>query len=133
MLIKQRKFMIQEIEAARKRLLDLTARNRLLNYRPSKIKTIEFEDCVTQTLFKTLVEEEKKMSFRSKVKVRIDQNSNENDDLLIHLFADDDAEDTNAGGSNIFVNINKEDVQSKLHKVSKLADSFFEEQGYSVL
>lgn len=133
MLIKQREFMIQEIEAARKRLLDLTARNRLLNYRPSKIKTIEFEDCAMQTLFKTLVEEEKKMSFRSKGKVRIDKDSSETDDMLIDLFASDDAEDTRADGSSIYVNINKEDVQSKLHKVSKLADSFFEEQGYSVL
>lgn len=125
--------MIQELEAARKRLLDLTARNRLLNYRPSKIKTIEFEDCSVDALYKNLIEEEKKMSFRSKGNERKKHEANQQDDLLFDIFARDDSDESEVSSSFICVNINKEDIQSKLHKVSKLADSFFDEQGYSIL
>jgi len=133
MLTDQREYMIQELEAARKRLLDLTARNRLLNYRPSKIKTIEFEDCSVDTLYKNLIEEEKKMSFRSKGNARKKNDTKQQDDILFDIFASDDSEESEVSGSYIHVNINKEDIQSKLHKVSKLADSFFDEQGYSIL
>lgn len=133
MLTDQREYMIQELETARKRLLDLTARNRLLNYRPSKIKTIEFEECSVDTLYKNLIEDEKKMSFRSKGNARKKNDTEQQDDILLDIFASDDSDESEVSGSFIHVNINKEDIQSKLHKVSKLADSFFDEQGYSIL
>ncbi|NLK49277.1 MAG: DUF4011 domain-containing protein, partial [Candidatus Cloacimonetes bacterium] len=110
---------IKELELNRKRLLDLTGRNRLLNYRPSKVKTIEFVNSSFQALYTNLVENERKMAFRSY-----------SPSIELDILA---AESVEIDDSYIYVEIKKEELQPKLHKISKMAESFFEEQGYSIL
>ncbi|HWD41720.1 MAG TPA: DUF4011 domain-containing protein [Fimbriimonas sp.] len=53
----------RQIDGLRKKLLDLTLRNRMLNYRPSKRLSIEIVDEDSSYLHRMLVEEGKKMSF----------------------------------------------------------------------
>ncbi len=132
MITDQRELLVQELEAARKRLLDLNLRNRLLNYKFSKVKTIDFENCSIESLLKKLIEE-KKISFRSTGLQNAKDELEDQDDIWIDPFINDDREESKADGSVIYVNIKKEDIQSKLHRISKLADSFFDEQGYSIL
>ena len=53
-----------QLQAARQRLLDLTRRNRLLNYRPSKRRTIRVIDEIPKEIFDILVLQEKVMQFK---------------------------------------------------------------------
>jgi len=56
----------QELEISRKRLLDLTMRNRLLNYRPAKSKTLKIIDKVPAEVYDILVQNERQMEFKPK-------------------------------------------------------------------
>lgn len=56
----------QELEISRKRLLDLTMRNRLLNYRPAKSKTLKIIDEVPAEVYEILVQNERQMEFKPK-------------------------------------------------------------------
>ena len=53
----------QALDVARRDLLDLGLRNPLLNYRPLKARGVEVISAVSSELFKTLVTEEKKLTF----------------------------------------------------------------------
>ena len=55
---------IKELELARSRLLDLTMRNRLLNFRPTKRSTIEVINGFPSAVYDRLVINERKMRFR---------------------------------------------------------------------
>ena len=54
---------LRQLEQSRRLLLDLSLRNRLLNYRPSKVRTVEIVDESGPEVFRTLVAEEKAMTF----------------------------------------------------------------------
>ena len=58
----------RQLEAARRKLLDLTMRNRLLNYRPSKARTIKVVDEVPKEIYDILVLHERNMQFLPKAK-----------------------------------------------------------------
>ncbi|MCC7433464.1 MAG: DUF3320 domain-containing protein [Methanoregulaceae archaeon] len=55
-----------QIEALREKLLDLTLRNRMLNYKPSKRLSVVIEGEDSQTLYSLLVDEGKRFSFIGK-------------------------------------------------------------------
>jgi very-short-patch-repair endonuclease len=55
----------RELEAARQRLLDLTLRNRLLNYRPSALRSIRVTGELPAEIYEALVLREKAMEFRA--------------------------------------------------------------------
>ncbi len=75
-----------QIEALREKLLDLTLRNRMLNYRPSKRLSIVIEGEESTALFTLLVEEGKRFSFVGKPDP-LREGAQSNPDLL---GADDD-------------------------------------------
>ena len=54
---------ITELEELRSRLLDLTLRNNLLNYKPSPGRSIEVIDCDPASIYRALVLEEKGLKF----------------------------------------------------------------------
>jgi hypothetical protein len=56
----------RQLQAARQRLLDLTMRNRLLNFRPTKRKTIQGIDEIPREVFDILALQERVMEFRAK-------------------------------------------------------------------
>ncbi|HYC58056.1 MAG TPA: DUF3320 domain-containing protein [Thermoanaerobaculia bacterium] len=55
----------RELESARQRLLDLTLRNRLLNYRPSALRSIRVTSELPAEIYDALVLREKAMEFRA--------------------------------------------------------------------
>ncbi|HYI13084.1 MAG TPA: DUF3320 domain-containing protein [Thermoanaerobaculia bacterium] len=55
----------RELEAARQRLLDLTLRNRLLNYRPNALRSIRVTGELPAEIYDALVLREKAMEFRA--------------------------------------------------------------------
>ena len=67
------------MEIARQSLLDLTMRNRLINFRPSKSSTIKITDEIAREVYDILVLQEKAMSFLPKKdKVGEINNANQN-------------------------------------------------------
>jgi len=58
----------RELEAARQRLLDLTLRNRLLNYRPSALRSIRVIGELPAEIYDALVLREKALEFRGTTK-----------------------------------------------------------------
>lgn len=58
----------RQINQLRQRLLDLTMRNRLLNFRPTKLSTIKLVDEVPMEIYDILVLQEKVMRFKPKPK-----------------------------------------------------------------
>jgi len=56
---------VDHIEDARKKLLDLTLRNRLLNYRPTKARTIKILNANPEDIYEILVLKEKSIQFRA--------------------------------------------------------------------
>jgi very-short-patch-repair endonuclease len=57
---------VKQLYAARHNLLDLTMRNRLLNFRPTKLKTIPLLDIIPREVYESLVLREKTMEFLAK-------------------------------------------------------------------
>ena len=55
----------KQLESARQRLLDLTFRNRLLNFRPSKRRSIQIIDEIPREIFDILVLNERVMDFKA--------------------------------------------------------------------
>lgn len=55
----------KQLEAARQQLLDLTMRNRLLNYRPSKINSLKVVDEIAAEIYDILVIRENIMEFQA--------------------------------------------------------------------
>src|SRR5215467_12820264 len=54
---------LRQLQAARQNLLDLTMRNRLLNFRPTKLKTIQLINAMPPEIYDSLVLHEKVMEF----------------------------------------------------------------------
>ena len=126
-----------QLRAARQRLLDLTGRNRLLNYRPSKRRTIHVIDEIPREIFDILVLQEKTMHFKP---------SEISKEEIPSLFEEGELEEY-APLSNLRdteplkhhidrllqTNLTKEELHKKLSYIHRQADTVFREQGYSVL
>lgn len=134
----------KEIEAARKRLLDLTMRNRLLNYRPSKAKTLKIVDELPSQVYKILVQDNKVMDFKARLKKQSEVAQQELDDDDDGLTTEESAKlwqvptrgnglDARHTDKYLDTLLDPESLQKRLFKIHSLAASFFEEQGYSVL
>ena len=59
----------QQLESARQRLLDLSMHNRLLNFRPTKAKTLHITDEIPSEVYDSLVLQEKSLAFRPRREV----------------------------------------------------------------
>ena len=126
----------EQLQAARERLLDLTLRNRLLNFRPSKRRTIQVVDEIPKEIFDILVLQERVMRFKPSERpveeaIPLLLEEDENSELLPWL---QDTETTYHHTDQLLqTNLVNEELQKRLYYVHHQARSVFEEQGYSVL
>jgi hypothetical protein len=143
----------KQLQAARQRLLDLTMRNRLLNFFPTKRKTIQVIDEIPREVFDILVLQERVMEFRAKPMQQQDE-----DDEFSHtptLFAEVSGrtpDSADADSSQLWqllpqatdladhhtdrflqTNLESEELQKRLYYIHQQARLVFEEQGYTVL
>lgn len=130
----------KQLQSARERLLDLTLRNRLLNFRPSKRRTIQVVDEIPKEIFNILVLKERVMQFKPAEQPR--------EEIIEDIVSPSKAADV---GSELLpwlqepetayhhtdrllqTNLVSEELQKRLYYVHHQARSVFEEQGYSVL
>ena len=82
----------RQLQAARQRLLDLTMRNRLLNFRPTKRKTIQVVDEIPREVFDILVLQEKMLTFRAAPLEQQDAADDSATTLSLFTASQDDAQ-----------------------------------------
>ena len=125
----------QELHAAREKLLDLTLRNKLLNYKKSKLRTIQVIDEIPKEIYDILVLNEQRMHFKHRDKHEIElscgpPDDNENVEMPWLYVEDVSIHQTD---KLLQTDLSIEDLQKRLYYIHQQARSVFEEQGYSVL
>ena len=130
----------KQLQSARERLLDLTLRNRLLNFRPSRRRTIQVVDEIPKEIFNILVLKERVMQFKPSERP---QEEIIEDIASLSEPVDADSEllpwlqETKTAYHHtdrlLQTNLVREELQKRLYYVHHQARSVFEEQGYSVL
>jgi hypothetical protein len=127
-----------KLENARRDLLDLTTRNRLISTSRSSTRSgrLEIEDELAEEVFRILVQEKKAMSFLARPK---DSDAGEaNVDLLFQPEDDDEQEESGAVADrhvdrSLQTTLTSEKLQRKLLKLYYDARTFEEEQGVNIL
>jgi hypothetical protein len=144
----------QELEASRKRLLDLTMRNRLLSHRRSKTKTLHIVDEIPAEVYDLLVINERQMEFKPKTPSlngargdffpdndQVEDQETDRDDALkaeeISVVWSRPPQNSVTASRHtdrfLQTSLDPEALQKRLYYIANLAQSFFEEQGYSIL
>ncbi len=130
-----------KLDDTRKDLLDLSARNRLINTRRSSIRSsrLDIIDELADEIFRILVADERKMSFLAKPESNDNPESIDNDDdLLLFTQPDEENEETDDVAARhtddkLQTKLDSEALQKKLLKISYEARSSEEEQGVNTL
>ncbi len=125
----------KQLEEARQRLLDLTGRNRFLNYRPTKRRTIKVIDENPREVFDILVMKERVMQFKPSEKPKEEMPSLfEDEEETAPLPWLQEAEPAQHHTDRILqTELAKEELQKRLYYIHQQARSVLEEQGHSVL
>lgn len=138
-----------QLKKARQNLLDLTMGNRLLNYRPTKMKTIGVVDGDPRETFKRLVLQERTMEFRPQKEDQLSIKSSEtlssegstldHEEYSSHSWSiwseSDSLETRESSHTDGFLQtaLDSERLDQKLLHVSRQAYTVLEEQGYNAL
>ena len=120
-----------QLQAARQNLLELTGRNRLLNFRPSKRRSIQVIDEIPKEVFDILVLSERTMQFKPSEKAA---SESEEDASARMPWSDDNTEPAeHHTDRHLQTELPRDELQKRLYYIHQQARSVFEEQGYSVL
>jgi len=128
-----------QLEQARQKLLDLSMRNRLLNYRPSKQRSITVVGEAPAEVYEILVLKEKPLHFRPTKQKRLepDQEPAEFEEIEEPLGADewDEVADTAAHHIDRYLDtpFDEDALSKRLFHVYHEGHTLIEEQGYSVV
>ncbi|MCY3551621.1 MAG: DUF3320 domain-containing protein [Candidatus Poribacteria bacterium] len=127
----------EAVRMARQRLLDLTLNNRLLNYRPSRRRTIQVVDEIPREIFDILVLQPKTMQFKpseiSEEEIRSLFKEEELDEYSPFLNLQNAELPKHHTDRLLQTDLTKEELYKKLSYVHRQAETVFREQGYSIL
>lgn len=133
-----------KFDALREKLLDLTMRNQLLNFRP-RTRVIKVVDEISTEIYDILVLQEKKMQFLPKPEKDqeiINEESEEDDsvemeeeesDILWELPPPDLEVDDRHKDLFLQTKLEPKELQKRLFNIFQRAKTVFEEQGYNIL
>ena len=146
---------VRQLQAARQNLLDLTMRNRLLNFRPTKLKTIQLIDAMPAEIYNSLVLREKAMEFLPRPVMLEDEDTDDEDTKAQDLFAGLEENSAHSDQANasapqqlpspeavgaeshedrfLQTALASDELQKRLFCVYQQARSVFEEQGQTIL
>src|SRR5215471_6589764 len=137
-----RKKIEEELAAARQRLLDLTMRNRLLNYRPSKARSIRVVDEIPREVYELLVIDPHSLEFRGRAERTLEletsqpsaDSANGNGEIA-SLWRPPADEIVTPRHTDRFLetSLDSEGLLKRLFYVRQESESVLEEQGYSIL
>ncbi|MFW5940662.1 MAG: DUF4011 domain-containing protein [Chloroflexota bacterium] len=126
-----------KLETAREELLDLSLRNKLINYRPLKTKGLEVVDELPQEIFRILVVESQAMSFLPAPEEESEDTEPENQDTA--LLAQPEDEDNGNGVAErhsdrrLQTAYTSARLQKRLLSTFYAARTYIEEQGVNIL
>ena len=127
----------EAVRRARQRLLDVTLNNRLLNYRPSRRRTIQVVDEIPKEIFDILVLQPKTMQFKpseiSEEEIRLLFEEEALNEYLPLPNLPDTGPLKHHTDRLLQTNLTKEELLKKLSYVHRQAETVFREQGYSIL
>jgi len=128
--VKQVEFEIKrELHKARQRLLDLTLRNRLLNFKSMERRTIKVINEIPNEVFDILVLQERVMQFRPSEKPAEGRMSLFDEDTAVLPWWEDTESEEHHTDRFLQTELAKEDLQRRLYYTHQQARSVFEEQG----
>jgi len=117
-----------DLEELRNRLLDLTLRNNLLNYKPSAARSIEIVSSHLAGIYKTLVIDEKGMKFQPGEKDTTSASEEKN--IWKYPIFSKSAKHTDLVLDTPYTDI---ELRKKLYSLQNKSRTVFEEQGYPTL
>lgn len=120
----------KSVEEARGKLLDLTLRNRLLNFRPSLRNSLHVLEPSWEAIYQRLVIEQKTLGFAAKPKQQ-DPGRTEQAPSSQHKARS--KSQTGSSTTALLVDIAEEKLRDALFHIAHEAHSAVEEQGYTVL
>jgi len=120
-----------EFENLRRKLLDLTLRNQLLNFKP-RAKTIEVANQSPSSVYQTLVLQQKKMQF---VPNKKEEENSENKSRFSSLWDHPpiDLSIFSEGDKSLKTNLSPKELQKRLFYINQQAKTMVQEQGYNIL
>jgi hypothetical protein len=127
------------LENARRELLDLTARNRLLNTTRSSARSsrLEIVDEVSDEVYRRLITEGKAMGFLSAGKEEHAEGDGEENQLSLFQPEDDEVDETGRAQRHVDdklqTDVTSDQLQKRLLKLFYDARTFQEEQGVNIL
>lgn len=134
----EKEILEQKIEAWKNKLIDLSRRNRLLNFRPTKVTTIKIIDELPSEIFKSMVVENNSFHFQSKEE-KTDGLFNKKDSLQndeieseFYEYAVEGLEEKHTD-LDLQTNLTNEKLQKNLKRIQFRANQLMEEQGYNIL
>ncbi|MBL7087154.1 MAG: DUF3320 domain-containing protein [Candidatus Cloacimonetes bacterium] len=127
-----------KIETWKNKLIDLSRRNRLLNFRPTKVTTIKVVDEIPSEIFKSMVVENNSFHFLTKegeTEELFDENEKQKDETHSKDFYEYDDENLEEKHSdlNLQTNLEPERLQKNLKRIQFRANQLMEEQGFNIL
>lgn len=140
----------ERIRRWKNKLIDLSKRNRLLNFKPTKVTTIRITDEIPSEIFKAIAIEEKTMKFLpfGTAQPREDGDSAQEDlfrteesktlkttEILPEEFKHYDKDSLAEKHKDEFLqtNLEKKQLEKNLFRIYSAANSVMEEQGYNAL
>lgn len=136
----------ERIKRWKNKLIDLSKRNRLLNFKPTKVTTICIVDEIPTEVYRTMVIDEKQMSF-----LPIPEEDKKGENLTGELFEREQKNSTINLETQEFELYNRDDLKDKhkdlllqsnldetrldknLFRITSISSSVMEEQGYNAL
>ena len=125
--------MIEQLELARKELLDFSLRNRLINYRNSVSRTIEVIDEKSIEIFDILVNSGISMTFESSEIVEDEKFNESGDNYLFGQPKEKILDESKYTDSILQTKHTDVQLQKRLRSISSFAKSSLEEQGVNLL
>jgi superfamily I DNA and/or RNA helicase/very-short-patch-repair endonuclease len=133
-----KKILEKKIEAWKNKLIDLSRRNRLLNFRTTKVTTLKIIDELPSEVFKSMVvennsfhflpkEEDTKELFKDNESTQINEQESE-----FHEYTIEELEEKHTD-SNLQTNLTNERLLKNLKRIQFRANQLMEEQGYNIL
>ncbi len=126
----------RKIEEWKKKLIDLSRRNRLLNFKPTKVTTVKIVEEIPSEIFRSLVVNSRSFSFLPKEDDSLlsgeEHRENRESGVAFHAY---DLEELEEKYTDLYLqtNLPEERLGPNLKKIHFRATQLMEEQGYNIL
>lgn len=133
---KDKEILDKKIEDWKNKLIDLSRRNRLLNFKPTKVTTIKIIDELPSEIFKSLVIDNKSFHFLTKREDDLLENyrqiNRDESDEEFYTYDSNVLEDKHID-LNLQTNLPEENLHKNLKRIHFRSNQLMEEQGYNIL